>query len=415
MNRKIEIMDTTLRDGEQMKGVSYSPQEKLTIAKILLEDVKVDRIEIASAKVSKGELQSVAEVIDWAQQSNRVDKIEILGFVDKTESVDWIGTLGGKVMNILSKGSMNHLTNQLRKTKEQHVRDIKETVAYARTKGIACNIYLEDWSQGMLNSRDYVYFLLDSLQGEAIKRFMLPDTLGILYSSQVYQFIKEVLTRYPELSFDFHAHNDYGLATANTLIAVEAGIKGVHCTVNGMGERTGNAPLEEVVVGLHDFLKIKTGIKEKHLFHLSKTVEAFSGHRLSLNKPICGSNVFTQTAGIHADGDKKGNLYVTSLFPERFNRKRQYSLGKLSGKSNLEYNLEEIGIELTKAQKKRVLERIIELGDRKETITVGDLPYIISDVLETPQEKTFKLILCNIVTSMELKPIAVVKLLYAIY
>jgi len=405
-------MDTTLRDGEQMKGVSYSPQEKLTIAKILLEDVKVDRIEIASAKVSKGELQSVAEVIDWAQQSNRVDKIEILGFVDKTESVDWIGTLGGKVMNILSKGSMNHLTNQLRKTKEQHVRDIKETVAYARTKGIACNIYLEDWSQGMLNSRDYVYFLLDSLQGEAIKRFMLPDTLGILYSSQVYQFIKEVLTRYPELSFDFHAHNDYGLATANTLIAVEAGIKGVHCTVNGMGERTGNAPLEEVVVGLHDFLKIKTGIKEKHLFHLSKTVEAFSGHRLSLNKPICGSNVFTQTAGIHADGDKKGNLYVTSLFPERFNRKRQYSLGKLSGKSNLEYNLEEIGIELTKAQKKRVLERIIELGDRKETITVGDLPYIISDVLETPQEKTFKLILCNIVTSMELKPIAVVKLLY---
>ncbi|HER24554.1 MAG TPA: 2-isopropylmalate synthase [Candidatus Atribacteria bacterium] len=412
MNRKIEIMDTTLRDGEQMKGVSYSPQEKLTIAKILLEDVKVDRIEIASAKVSKGELQSVAEVIDWAQQSNRVDKIEILGFVDKTESVDWIGTLGGKVMNILSKGSMNHLTNQLRKTKEQHVRDIKETVAYARTKGIACNIYLEDWSQGMLNSRDYVYFLLDSLQGEAIKRFMLPDTLGILYSSQVYQFIKEVLTRYPELSFDFHAHNDYGLATANTLIAVEAGIKGVHCTVNGMGERTGNAPLEEVVVGLHDFLKIKTGIKEKHLFHLSKTVEAFSGHRLSLNKPICGSNVFTQTAGIHADGDKKGNLYVTSLFPERFNRKRQYSLGKLSGKSNLEYNLEEIGIELTKAQKKRVLERIIELGDRKETITVGDLPYIISDVLETPQEKTFKLILCNIVTSMELKPIAVVKLLY---
>jgi len=412
LNRKIEIMDTTLRDGEQMKGVSYSPQEKLTIAKILLEDVKVDRIEIASAKVSKGELQSVAEVIDWAQQSNRVDKIEILGFVDKTESVDWIGTLGGKVMNILSKGSMNHLTNQLRKTKEQHVRDIKETVAYARTKGIACNIYLEDWSQGMLNSRDYVYFLLDSLQGEAIKRFMLPDTLGILYSSQVYQFIKEVLTRYPELSFDFHAHNDYGLATANTLIAVEAGIKGVHCTVNGMGERTGNAPLEEVVVGLHDFLKIKTGIKEKHLFHLSKTVEAFSGHRLSLNKPICGSNVFTQTAGIHADGDKKGNLYVTSLFPERFNRKRQYSLGKLSGKSNLEYNLEEIGIELTKAQKKRVLERIIELGDRKETITVGDLPYIISDVLETPQEKTFKLILCNIVTSMELKPIAVVKLLY---
>jgi len=336
MNKKIEIMDTTLRDGEQMKGVSYSPQEKLTIAKSLLEDVKVDRIEIASAKVSKGEEQSVAEIIDWAKKVSCLEKIEILGFVDKTESVDWIYNFGGKVMNILSKGSMNHLKNQLRKTKEQHAQDIKETVAYANKKGITCNIYLEDWSQGMINSRDYVYYLLNSLQEEPIKRFMLPDTLGVLNSSQVYEFIKEILAKYPNLHFDFHAHNDYGVATANTLIAVEAGIKGVHCTVNGMGERTGNAPLEEVVVGLYDFLKIETGIKETHLFHLSKTVEAFSGQRIAFNKPICGSNVFTQTAGIHADGDKKGNLYVTSLFPERFNRKRQYSLGKLSGKSNLE-------------------------------------------------------------------------------
>ena len=412
MNNKLEIMDTTLRDGEQMKGVSYSPLEKLALAQILVKDVKVDRVEIASAKVSKGEEQSVAKIIKWAEKANCVERIEVLGFVDKTESVDWIYNLGGKVMNILSKGSMNHLTNQLRKTKERHVQDIKETVAYANKKGITCNIYLEDWSQGMINSRDYVYYLLNSLQGEPIKRFMLPDTLGILYPNQVSEFIKEILTRYPNLHFDFHAHNDYGLATANTLIAVEAEIKGVHCTVNGMGERTGNAPLDEVVVGLHDFLKIKTGIKEKYLFYLSKTVEAFSGHRIAFNKPICGSNVFTQTAGIHADGDKKGNLYVTSLSPERFDRKRQYSLGKLSGKSNLEYNLKEIDIELTKAQKKRVLEKIIELGDRKETITAGDLPYIISDVLETPQRKIFDLKSCNIITSTELKSTAIIKLLY---
>lgn len=412
MNKKIEIMDTTLRDGEQMKGVSYFPQEKLTIAKILLEEVKVDRIEIASAKVSKGEEQSVAEIIEWARKANRVEQIEILGFVDKTESVDWICSFGAKVMNVLTKGSINHLTKQLRKTKEQHVQDIKETVGYAHKKGIICNVYFEDWSNGMIYSRDYVYYLLDNLREEAIQRFMLPDTLGILYSFQVYEFIKEILARYPDLHFDFHAHNDYGLATANTLVAVDAGIKGVHCTVNGMGERTGNAPLEEVVVGLHDFLKIKTKIEEKQLSHLSKTVEAFSGCRIAFNKPICGSNVFTQTAGIHADGDSKGNLYVSSLFPERFGRRRQYSLGKLSGRSNLEYNLKEIGIELTKEQKKNVLERVIELGDRKEAITAGDLPYIISDVLETPQEKTFKLKLCNIVTSMELKPTAVVKLQY---
>ena len=412
MTNKIEIMDTTLRDGEQMKGVSYSPKEKLTIAKILLEEVKVDRIEIASARVSKGEEESVKEITDWAKKKKYLDKIEILGFVDHTASVDWIHGLGGKIMNILSKGSLKHLSKQLKKTKEEHIKDIKETVKYADKKGITCNIYFEDWSQGMINSREYVYYLIDNLQKESIKRFMLPDTLGILSMNQVSKFIKDILTRYPGLNFDFHAHNDYGIATANTLAAVEAGINGVHCTVNGMGERTGNAPLEEVVVNLRDFLDVKIGVNEKYLYHLSKTVEAFSGHRIAFNKPICGTNVFTQTAGIHADGDKKGNLYVTSLFPERFDRKRQYSLGKLSGKSNLEYNLEEIDIKLTKKQKKEVLDRIIELGDKKENITVGDLPYIISDVLETPQEKTFKLKSCNIVTSMELKPIAVVKLLY---
>jgi len=412
MNKKIEIMDTTLRDGEQMKGVSYSPNEKLAIAKILLEDVKVDRIEIASARVSKGEEESVKEITDWAKKKKYLDKIEILGFVDHTASVDWIHRLGGKIMNILSKGSLKHLSKQLKKTKEEHVQDIKDTVSYASKKGIECNIYFEDWSHGMLNSVEYVYYLIEHLQKVPIKRFMLPDTLGILSTKQVYTFVKDLLEKYPGIHFDFHAHNDYGIATANTLTSIEAGIDGIHCTVNGMGERTGNAPLEEVIVCLHDFLKLKTGINEKHLYHLSKTVEAFSGHRIAFNKPICGSNVFTQTAGIHADGDKKGNLYVTALYPERFNRKRQYSLGKLSGKSNLEYNLEEIDIELTKKQKKEVLNRIIELGDRKETITTGDLPYIISDVLESPQEKTFKLQLCNIVTSMELKPIAVVKLLY---
>jgi D-citramalate synthase len=412
MNKKIEIMDTTLRDGEQMKDVSYIPQEKLAIAKILLGDIKVDRIEIASAKVSKGEEHSVEEIINWAKKNNHLEQVEILGFVDKTESVDWIYNLGGRVMNILAKGSINHLTNQLRKTKEQHIKDIKETIAYADKKGIVCNIYFEDWSNGMIFSRDYVYYLLDHLRGEPIKRFMLPDTLGILYFKRVYEFIKDILEKYPDLHFDFHAHNDYGLATVNTLVAIEAGIKGVHCTVNGMGERAGNASLEEVVVGIHDFFDFKTGVNEKYLYHLSKTVEIFSGHRLASNKPISGLNVFTQTAGIHADGDRKGNLYASALLPERFGRKRQYSLGKLSGKSNLEYNLEKIGIQLTKEQKKRVLERVIELGDKKEAITAEELPYIISDVLKTPHEKSFKLKLCNIVTCSGLKPTAVVQLLY---
>ncbi len=412
MSNKIEIMDTTLRDGEQMKNVSYSADEKLALAKTLIEEIKVDRIEIASAKVSAGEGEAVQKIFKWANKFKYGDRIEILGFVDIKESVDWISSLGGKVNNILAKGSIKHLTTQLKKTKEQHLNEIKKTIAYAKEKDVICNLWFEDWSNGMINSPDYVYYLIDHLCKEDIKRFMLPDTLGILYPSQVYHFLKEIINKYPDLRFDFHAHDDYGLATANTIAAVEAGVNGVHCTVNGMGERAGNAPLEEVVVAIKDFLDINTGIEEKKLYSLSKTVEAFSTYRIASNKPICGENVFTQTAGIHADGDRKGNLYASRLLPERFNRKRHYSLGKLSGKSNLDYNLEEIGIELSKDQKKKILDRVIELSDKKKTITTADLPYIISDVLETPEESIFKLKAYNILASHSTKPVAAIKLLY---
>lgn len=404
------IMDTTLRDGEQMKNISYSPEEKLAITRILLESVKVDRVEIASSRVSRGEEEAVRKTMDWARTAGMEDRIEILGFVDGSKSVEWIASQGGRVMNLLSKGSLKHLTNQLKKTREEHVRDIRETLEIARAGGVACNLYLEDWSNGMLHSREYVYFLLEQLGGSGVLRFLLPDTLGVLYPTQVHEFVSDLVKRFPGHLFDFHGHNDYGLAVANTLAAVEAGIRCVHCTVNGMGERAGNTPLDETVIGIHDFLRLNTHVDEKSLFRISQTVEATSGCRIAFNKPISGSNVFTQTAGIHADGDKKGNLYHSPLLPERFNRKRQYALGKLSGRSNLEYNLERIGIGLTPGQKKEVLDRIIELGDRKESITDEDLPYIITDVLDTPQDKTFHIQSCVIVSSMDLKPMATIKL-----
>ena len=412
MFKKIEIMDTTLRDGEQMRNISYSPDEKLAIAKLLLEELNADRIEITSARVSKGEELAVKKIVDWAKINHSIDKIEILGFVDKKESIDWINSLDGKVVNILAKGSKKHLDKQLKKTKEQHLEEIIETIKYAQKNDIICNLWLEDWSNGMLHSPDYVYYLLDNLKNMGIKRFMLADTLGILFPAQVEQYLKGIIKKFPGLHFDFHAHNDYGLATANTLKAVEVGVNGIHCTINGMGERAGNAALEEVVVAVKDFLDLETGIKEEHLFSASKTVEAFSGQRIATNKPICGENVFTQTAGIHADGDRKGNLYTSKLLPKRFNRVRQYSLGKLSGKSNLEYNLEEFGFNLSKEQQKLVLKKVVALGDKKKVITSDDLPYIISDVLETPEAKIYKLTSCNILTSLSTKPVAIIKLYY---
>lgn len=382
--RHIEIMDTTLRDGEQTSGVSFSASEKLTIAQLLLTEVKVDRIEIASARVSEGEFQAVKKITDWASENGFIDKIEVLTFVDGTTSVDWMVKAGAKVMNLLTKGSMNHLKYQLKKTPEQHFKEVSEVIAYAAQKGIACNVYLEDWSNGMRHSKDYVFQYLEFLVTQPVKRILLPDTLGVLIPSETREYLKEIIEKYPDIHFDFHAHNDYDLSIANVLEAVNAGVKGLHLTINGMGERAGNAPLASTIAVLNDFVKdVKTSVDEGSLYSVSKLVETFSGFRIPANKPVVGENVFTQTAGIHADGDKKNNLYFNDLMPERFGRTRKYALGKTSGKANIENNLQQLGIRLSDADLKKVTQKIIELGDRKETVTQSDLPYIISDVLDS--------------------------------
>jgi len=382
--RYIEIMDTTLRDGEQTSGVSFSAAEKLTIAQILLTEVKVDRIEIASARVSDGEFEAVKKITRWAKAKHMLGKVEVLTFVDGTISIDWMVKAGAKVQNLLTKGSLNHLTHQLKKTPAQHFAEIAKVIALAKKKGIDTNVYLEDWSNGMRNSPDYVFQYLDFIAAQPVKRVMLPDTLGILTPDEVTDFIGQIIPKYPGIHFDFHGHNDYDLGTANVLEAVKSGVQGIHLTVNGMGERAGNAPLASAVAVLHDFLpKVKTGVVEKSLYQVSRLVETFSGFRIPDNKPIVGENVFTQTAGIHADGDKKNNLYHNDLMPERFARQRKYALGKTSGKSNIENNLAQLGIELSDADLKKVTQRIIELGDKKEVVTQSDLPYILSDVLDS--------------------------------
>ncbi len=380
---RIEIMDTTLRDGEQTSGVSFTASEKLSVAKILLEDVKVDRIEVASAKVSEGEFKTVKQIADWANKQGLIEKVEVLGFIDGTESIDWIINSGAKTVNMLCKGSMKHLKGQLRKSPEEHIADISAALKYAISKGLQANIYLEDWSNGMRNSPEYVFQLLDSLTKLPFKRIMLPDTLGILNPAETQNYCKMVVDRYPGIHFDYHAHNDYDLATANVLAACSTGIKGIHTTVNGLGERAGNAPLSSSIAVLKDHTNLEFGVLEEKITMVSRIVESFSGIRIPSNKPIIGENVFTQTCGVHADGDSKDKLYFNDLLPERFGRVRKYALGKTAGKSNIMQNLKELGIELDTEAMKKVTKRVIELGDLKENVTADDLPFIISDVLNS--------------------------------
>ena len=466
----IEIMDTTLRDGEQTSGVSFMPHEKLMIARALLQDVGVDRIEVASARVSEGEMEAVRNITRWASQNGKLDRVEVLGFVDGTKSVDWIVESGCRCMNLLCKGSRKHCEGQLHKTPEQHLDDIRLATLYAKSKGLSVNIYLEDWSGGMKDSPDYVFAMMDGLKDLDIRRFMLPDTLGILSPMEVSDFVGQMTERYPDKHFDFHAHNDYDLAVSNVLAAVMGGCRGVHTSVNGLGERAGNAPLASVQAVLSDHLdpsqpsskekenvspsrsdlegplplttdhlatpentagsngqcsmvnaqrsmlngqwrSANTHIDESRLAEVSRLVESYSGIAVPPNKPITGESVFTQVAGVHADGDNKAGLYQNALLPERFGRRREYALGKNSGKANILRNLEELGLELSPEQTRRVTERIIELGDKKELVTREDLPFIVSDVLKhTAPDEHVRLLSYVVTTAYGLKPLASVRL-----
>ena len=282
-------MDTTLRDGEQTSGVSFMPHEKLVIARALLQHVNVDRIEVASARVSEGELEAVKSITRWARQAGRLDSVEVLGFVDGTASVDWIVEAGGCRLNLLCKGSLKHCTGQLKKSPEEHIADIRNVVAYAQGKGVGVNLYLEDWSRGMKESPEYVYQMVDALQDAGIDRFMLPDTLGILNPLDLISYMRLMRKRYPTLRFDFHAHNDYDLAISNVLAA------GRMTSARGRGwDIMRNIPacvMTGEASGTAAALAVKNGctLQELNVKELQDTLEK-AGVKLH-RKPECEGNI----------------------------------------------------------------------------------------------------------------------------
>ena len=407
---RIQVMDTTLRDGEQTPDVAYTPAEKYQLARLLLTDVRVDRIEIASSRVSKGERAAARLITEWARVKRMLPRVEILGFCDGRVSADWIIGTGGRVLNLLIKGSERHCRTQLGMAPEAHRDAVAQTVRYAKRKRLRINPYLEDWSNGVRESFDYVFAMVQLLRELGVQRIYLPDTLGVFSPDDVSRYVGLMAATWPSIVFEFHAHNDYGLSTANCLAAVRAGARGVHTSVNGMGERTGNTNLAEVVAALHDHSEFRTGVAERRLAGVSRLVETFSGKDIAANSPIVGRDVFTQTAGVHADGDAKGDLYASRLAPTRFGQRRRYALGKLSGKASLDHNLKELGIKLRPENRELLLQRIIELGDKKHTVNVADLPYIIADVLKTPDEQRVRVVSYHVTVATDERPRAQVQL-----
>jgi (R)-citramalate synthase len=381
--KTIEVMDTTLRDGEQTPGVNYTPEEKLVIAEALLRS-GVDAIEVASVGISEGEAEAVRRIMAWSHSHGAKDQIEILGFVDKARSVDWIVANGGQVLNLLTKGSEHHCRVQLRKSVEEHLKDIAETVDYALSKGLRVNVYLEDWSQGMQNSEPYVMTLTDGLARLPVKRVMLCDTLGVLTPEQAGSFVLRMTERFDK-PFDFHGHNDYGLAVSNSIAAIRSGASRVHVTTNGLGERAGNTSLATLIVAALDLYEFQSNVKEQSLAMLSDLVAGISGVDYPANSPVVGYMSSIQGCGVHADGDKKGGLYQNRLDPGRFGRKRSYDLGKTAGMSSIEQNCKELGIEITPEQQRALLTKVKELGDQKVTVTQADIILLLHEILSSKE------------------------------
>ncbi|MFH0928791.1 MAG: alpha-isopropylmalate synthase regulatory domain-containing protein [Candidatus Aenigmatarchaeota archaeon] len=386
MKSRITIIDTTLRDGEQMQGVSYDPKDKLAIARAAI-DAGVDREEIASANVSRGEFEAARYVVKkFKDMSYPVNKLECLVLLSK-DSVDWANDAGLETVNVLSKGSKRQLS-QLNMTPDEHEQSVLKVLDYAEDSGMKTNLYLEHFSSGIKENPAYIDSLVKNVKGKA-GRIMLCDTLGIDSPATAKRNAKSMARKYPELFFDYHGHNDHGLATANALAAVEGGCSGVHTTVNGMGERAGNAPLHEVVVGLHDIAKKETGVDEKKLYPLSKLVSRLSQVEIPRNMPIVGKNAFMHDCGVHADGMAKKGLYASELGPERFGREYGYALDKHSGKATIEMHLKSMGVDPDKRLVSQILEKVKDISDRKENVTEDDLPFILDDVIGEPEKKMF--------------------------
>ncbi|MFA5925949.1 MAG: alpha-isopropylmalate synthase regulatory domain-containing protein [Parcubacteria group bacterium] len=391
---RVEIMDTTLRDGEQISHGSFSPEWKPRIVKALFE-AGVDRVEVCSARGhSKKEQKMLAEVMKWAADKCLDRHVEVLTFLDGTKSVDWVRQAGGKTINLLAKGSQLHAREQLGHNVKRHLEKITESAGYAAACGIEVNLYLEDWSQGMMDSPGFIEQLLNGIADLPIRRIMLCDTMGVLNPWKTENMVLRMMKWQLHFHYDFHGHNDYGLAVANSLAAVKAGAKGIHATVNGLGERTGNAPLDEITLGIRDQLSdYRTDIRITHLRGLGRNVALMSGRRMPPNKPMTGSECFSNTAGVHADGNRKKSLYAHRwLRPEDFGSRIRHSMGKLSGKSNILFNLERLEWKLSDEQVNAVLLRTVRLSDEGKAITLGDLPFVVASVLNQPELIVFEVV-----------------------
>ena len=400
---KIRILDTTLRDGEQTPGVSLTPEEKLLIAK-KLDEAGVDIIEAGFAAASEGEMKAIRLI---AREGLRAEVCSFARGVKK----DIDAALKSEVDSIflVIPASEVHITKKLRKTREEVLKITEECVEYAKDHGLIVEFGPEDATR---SDRSFLKEMIKVSLSAGADRVTPPDTVGILTPEKTYEFFLDLKRTFPNTIFGAHCHDDFGLAVANTLAALRAGVEEAHVTVNGLGERAGNAALEEVVMALHLLHNKKTGVNTRLLYETSKMVSRLTGVPVQPNKAIVGENAFAHESGIHTKGVVIKPLTFEPFSPEMVGRRRKIIAGKHAGRHGIKAELEEAGFHPTEEQLKEIVARVKELGDKGKTVTDADLFAIARAVIGVgPEEKIVELKDLAVLTGVNVIPTASVRLM----
>ncbi|ADC47264.1 citramalate synthase CimA [Methanobrevibacter ruminantium M1] len=403
---KIEVLDTTLRDGEQTPGISLNTIKKLRIA-TKLDEIGVNSIEAGSAITSEGEREAIKAITSQGLNAEIVSFSRTL-----IKDVDYCLECDVDAVNIVVPTSDLHLQYKLKKTQDEMLEDAVKVTEYAKDHGVKVELAAEDSTRTDIQ---YLRKIFKATIDAGADRICPCDTLGILTPLKSFNFYKQFTDLGVPVSA--HCHNDFGLAVANTLSAIDGGASRFHATINGLGERAGNAALEEVVVSLYTLYKdesnerkYETDIKIDQIYSTSKLVSRLSNAYLAPNKPIVGENAFAHESGIHADGVIKNSATYEPIMPELVGHRRKFVIGKHVGTKGLNNRLEELGLEVNKKQLNDIFYKVKDLGDKGKTVTDTDLEAIAEHVLNIEQEKKINLDELTIVSGNKIRPTASIKL-----
>ena len=399
--KKVRIFDTTLRDGEQTPGVALPPEQKLKIAK-KLDELGVNAIEAGFAAATKGEFEAVKTI---AKENLRA---EIFSFARGTkEDIDAVIESGVSSVFLVIPSSEAHIKYKLKKTQGQILELAEECIQYAKDHGLKVEFGAED------ATRSEMSFLKELIARsvDAGADIVAPcDTVGILTPERAYAFFSDLIKDFPNITFSVHCHDDFGMAVANSIAAMRAGAQEVHVTINGIGERAGNAALEEVAVALKLLYGVDTSINLDKLYETSLLVSRLTGVPVQPNKAIVGENAFTHESGIHAHAVLNNPLTYEPIPPELVGRTRRLVVGKHAGSKGIKAVLNEMGIYPDEEQLKKIFSRVKMLGDKGKKVTDIDLEAIAETVMNMPRHRPFKLKELTVVTGNRVTPTASVKL-----